>query len=185
MEYLERARFYNPDLNSRGAEYKYSLYWFFLERETYESVKFSYFLKLGLVGLNVYYFFIRRNPLFRCLSNIFSFQTQKMTARDQRKTIEILTIQYVGGLIFFIPGGHFQFQLWYQELVPLLLMMSGFPVLGCFNLYRDMIPNPSHEVNISHHQIFIGLLMLWMLTVGPWETYPSKSVPAVKKLKQD
>jgi len=55
-----------------GAKFENSIYWTFLSREQYYSQEFNNQLKIGMVALNVFYFFIRQNCLTQCILNVFA-----------------------------------------------------------------------------------------------------------------
>jgi hypothetical protein len=46
---------------------------------------------------------------------------------------------YLAG-VNFVPGGHQQFQLWYQDLMPIAIMMTGIPAVFTFSLFHDIYP---------------------------------------------
>lgn len=139
-------------------------------------------MQLGMVSVNVYYFFIRRGCLPQCLANLFSAGSKVMTVRDRKTAVEFLAIMYISGIMF-IPGGHYQFQLWYQDLLPLAFMMTGLPVVVWFKLFLDVYPAAEFE-NKELHQVVIMAFMFWLLTVGPSRNlWPRHS--ARKVLKQD
>ena len=61
-----------------------------------------------MLGVNVYYFFVRRWCIPQCLWNLirtFKFEEPKMTYIGRRKLIELLIVMYLAG-VNFVPGGH-------------------------------------------------------------------------------
>jgi hypothetical protein len=50
-----------------------------------------------------------------------------------------MIIMYLAG-VNFVPGGHQQFQLWYQDLMPIAIMMTGIPAVFTFSLFQDIYP---------------------------------------------
>ena len=52
--------FGGSDKIARGAVYQYTLYWQFVGKKIYNSQWFGDYLKIGMLAINVYYFFIRR-----------------------------------------------------------------------------------------------------------------------------
>ena len=78
--------------------------------------------------------------------------------------MELLIVLYLAGLNF-VPGGHQQFQLWYQDLIPLALMMTGLPAVFTYKLYNDIYP--SRIVHPNVHHMFSMALALFLLTIGP------------------
>lgn len=65
-------------------------------------------LKLAMVALNVYHFFIRKGALMPCLNNILNPQPGILTKDQARNTLEILIIGYMCGILL-MPGGNWQF----------------------------------------------------------------------------
>lgn len=92
----------------RGAYYDLTIYWQFVGRNIYEGPIFASATGKAMLGINVYYFFIRRWCTPNCLYNLaqtFNMGGSKMTFADCRKLIELITIMYLGG-VNFVPGGH-------------------------------------------------------------------------------
>ena len=50
-----------PGEISHGSNYEYTLYWSFISPEIYHSLQFINLLKILMLFVNVYYFFIRKN----------------------------------------------------------------------------------------------------------------------------
>ena len=127
---------------------------------------------MGILVVNVYYFFLRHWCLPQCFSNLFDTlnpkwelaSRQTLTWLNQKKAIELLLISYLGG-VQLVPGGHQQFQMWYWDYLPLAIEMTGFPAILTFKLYHDIFPCDI-RAPIVHHNFTI-LLSLWLLTFGP------------------
>jgi len=78
-------------------------------------------MKLTAVGLNVYYFFIRRQAIGQCLQNLLKpTQRHAFSHKSRQFGVELVVILLIAGSCF-VPGGHAQFQLWYQDLIPFAL----------------------------------------------------------------
>lgn len=67
-EYLAYAKFTSGKGSERGASVVNNMYWRFLGEEIFMSDVFVPSLKLAMVGVNIYYFFIRRWCLPQCFS---------------------------------------------------------------------------------------------------------------------
>lgn len=131
----------------------------------FRSPQFVTTVKIGIVTLNAYYFLIRRNGLWECLKNLIP-QGKRRTWLTQRKAVEVLLTCYIGGVVL-IPGQHKQFQMWYLELLPLLVAISGIQPLLIFAAYNNMFPaNVVFEERVPHFLLLVALITL-MLTVGP------------------
>ena len=129
QKYVEDTKLLGGKLgeDTRGALYGLTIYFRFITWELYSSPLFGSLTKGGILFLNVYYFFIRRQCLQPCLQNLaatFSSKTQTFGFGRVRKQIEILCVLMVASCAV-MPGGHMQFQLWYVDWVPLLLFMTG------------------------------------------------------------
>lgn len=153
--YLERSKFIGSNLKREkvGAQYEISLWWRFVPEEMYYKDSFLTFLKLCMLAINVWYFFIRRNCLPQCLSQLvgtFGKAKNVMTALDRNLCIELLVVTYIAGTCF-VPGGHQQFFLWFIQLIPLQLMMIGFEPFVYFNWFKKVWPF-EHPNTFMHHQ---------------------------------
>jgi hypothetical protein len=83
-----------------------SIFWTFLSDEVYfDKSAFSDKVKIGILAVNVWFFFVRKNCLWQCLDNLM--QTGNGLT-DKRLLIEMLVIQYMSGIIL-MPGAHGQF----------------------------------------------------------------------------
>ena len=55
-----------------GSKFDNSVYWNFIDRDLYQSKGFTDSLKIGILLLNVYHFFVKQNCLWQCLYNVFN-----------------------------------------------------------------------------------------------------------------
>jgi hypothetical protein len=109
--YLNQSQILGGDFNKRGAMYIFSIYWFFIDKETYDSPLFAYAVRIAFLVINIYYFFLRQDGLRVCLKNLFSalnFREAKFTLRKRQQTIEVFVTAFIA-CINCAPGGHFQF----------------------------------------------------------------------------
>ena len=81
-----------------------------------------------------------------------------------------------------MPGGHQQFQMWYWDLIPLALAMTGFPMWAMFKLYHDIYPCRIHQP-IVHH-VFALALSAYLLTIGP-NVCDCATTKQAKKIKNE
>lgn len=76
-----------------------------VSKETYYNDAFWWFLKISMLMVNVYFFFIKMAALPKCLSNLFqTFDRQydllakrTLSLKTQRQIIEFLCICYLAG----------------------------------------------------------------------------------------
>jgi len=100
-----------PGEISHGSNYEYTLYWSFISSEIYHSLQFIDFLKILMLSVNVYYFFILKNCFPQCfkqLMNTFSPNKAKLLEVKQfqrKQAIEMMIICFISGICF-VPGGH-------------------------------------------------------------------------------
>jgi hypothetical protein len=94
--YLEKSRLTGQGKNNFGyeadhfnfiaAEYSHSIFWRFLSEETYYTrEKLAVFVKPATLALNIYHFFLRKNCLPQCLSNLletFSGKKKEITSTN-------------------------------------------------------------------------------------------------------
>ena len=92
-----------------------SILWRFVpDKYYYDRNYLSFYTKLGLPTLNVFFFFVRKNALWGCLSNLKEFLQLRadpgasLTAKQRQQMIEILVVQYFCGIMM-MPGAHGQF----------------------------------------------------------------------------
>ena len=66
-----------------------------------------------------------------------------------------------------MPGQHKQFQLWYIELLPLFIALTGVQPLLLLCLFNNLFPACEIvEMRVAHFLLLLSLIAL-MLTVGP------------------
>ena len=157
----------------RGAFYEFTQLWNFLSEELYLKGAFIDLVRKIILGVNIYYFFIRRNCLPKCLDQLFNTfssenkaEAQSQKLKDFKKCIELLTIMYLSGLGL-LPGGHRQFMLGIIEILPFTLVMAGLDPLIYLNVYRVIwCADVNLEAAFVRH---IGHLALcfYLLTAGP------------------
>ena len=68
VDYVKNSKMLggNAD-NAYGATFDLTIYWRFFGRNIYHSPYFLLFLKAAIAGVNVWFFFIRRNYFIECL----------------------------------------------------------------------------------------------------------------------
>lgn len=91
-EYLFRSRFAGGGRNgigqaeavmdNVGAHYTLTIFWTFLDKDLYYSKEWNDGLKIGILVLNVYHFFIRKWCFPKCIENLLNTfkQGQKSVA---------------------------------------------------------------------------------------------------------
>lgn len=77
--------------------------------------------------------------------------------------LELVVVMYLTST-HLIPGGHRQFQIWYQQLVPLLLSMLPLPIWMTFAVYQNIYPNNVFNPNV-HHTVILAIVA-WLHTFG-------------------
>mmetsp|Transcript_13063 Transcript_13063/g.22047 ORF Transcript_13063/g.22047 Transcript_13063/m.22047 type:complete len:218 (+) Transcript_13063:559-1212(+) len=155
-----------------AAHQSLSLFWTFLPEEVYfDKSRMADPLKVAQLTLNVYHFFLRKWCLPQCFTNLFrtfdSKHTQTLTIDSHhkaRKTLEILVIGYFCGVVL-MPGANGQFQFWFICLVPLLISMTGVPLVLTFWVTEYFYPFLHGDPQYQHYLI-LGLTA-WLITVGP------------------
>lgn len=173
IHYIEYAKFIGGKVNDtthHGAAYSSTIYWQFLTRGEYNSWLFCELLKISQLGVNVYYFFIRRNCLPQCLANLAATFRQtplRFTHETRKLTFELVVVMLLGSLVF-VPGGHAQFQLWYNDLIPFVLVFTDLNPLLYYAVYAQVFPWRGGNQNIHHLTLMI--IMAYNLTIGPKDT---------------
>mmetsp|Transcript_21767 Transcript_21767/g.33614 ORF Transcript_21767/g.33614 Transcript_21767/m.33614 type:complete len:507 (+) Transcript_21767:1550-3070(+) len=119
--------------------------WTFLPCDMYDQPLVDgtgFLLKLQPVCLlvHVYYFFFVQGTLGGCIMNLLQFKKPKFTFRSRRKAIESLVVLTVIS-VSFLPGIHVQYQMWYQDFLPIFLALTGLPMLACAQLFVDVFPH--------------------------------------------
>ena len=88
-----------------------SIFWTFIPEEVYFNKEaFSDKVKIGMVAANIWHFFFRKWALVPCFQNLFATfdfkKTYGITTHEQlRKTLEILLIGYISGIVL-MPGAN-------------------------------------------------------------------------------
>lgn len=173
-DYLKYAKFAGGDKDRQyGSLYDWTIYWQMIDRRIYYKWWFVVILKMTMLLINVWYFFIRRFCLMDAVYNALTFfepkwalgVRQRLPYWKQRKGLEIMIICYIAGAQF-VPGGHQQFQMWYWDLIPIAIEMVGLPSAFTFKLYHDIYP--SRIVHPTIHHFFALILSFWLITVGPY-----------------
>ena len=66
--YLKKTRLYGGEEEKKmGAHHENTIYWGFIEKEIYLQEWFVNLLIMAALFLNVFYFFIRRGMLWKCI----------------------------------------------------------------------------------------------------------------------
>ena len=163
----------SAEYDNVGAHQSLSIFWTFLDEETYYSKWWNDGLKASILFLNVYHFFIRKWCLPRCLENLvrtFNMGPCQIKDGDIQVMIELLVIGMLTGCAL-CPGGHYQFHFWFIYLVPLAIEMVGLPTIATFWIYQALYP-----VDLAkrwlHHYCLLGLIF-WLLIVGPCKSLTS------------
>lgn len=100
-----------PGDHGMAAVYGLSFFWRFLDESTYGNKLFPTALKLGMLLVNVYYFFIRKLCFSKCIQNLETTlkskpdKSNKMMSWQRKKAIEILIVSYLAGICL-MPGIH-------------------------------------------------------------------------------
>lgn len=175
MDYLKYSKLLGGDKDRPyGSDYQWSIYWSWqmVSEKTYYNDAFFYFLKISMLMVNVYYFFIKMQTLPKCLDNLFSsfdskfslMRRVKLTWRHQRVLLTLMMVCYLAGAQF-VPGGHQQFQMWYWDLLPMMIEMVGLPSVLTFKLFHDIYPCDIRAPAVHHY--FSICLSMWLLFYGP------------------
>jgi hypothetical protein len=89
-----------------------------------------------------------------------------------------------------MPGGHFQFQLWYVDLMPLPIFMTGLPVPLIYKLFSFMYPINLFEPLFQHCfaillTIYLGLTYNFRQNYGFGDLLTCKGFKQKNVVKQD
>merc|ERR1712178_536112 len=151
-----------------------TIFWGFIPEHIYfDKAALSDKLKIGMLAVNIYHFFIRKKCLIPCLQNLFrTLATQRdmgiLTQKRLKETLEILLIGYICGIVL-MPGANQQFQFWFICFVPLLIDMVGLPQIFTFWItpyfYPILDKDPKHQ-----HYFMLGLTA-WLITIGPKDNF--------------
>lgn len=107
-EYVEGSKLLGGKIGqvNRGAHAQFHSYlWKFLDEKVYDQDSFANACYMVLLGINVYYFFIRRWSLPGCIQNVFSKASSRFTQTDRAKLVEVIAIMLVSGAVM-MPGAH-------------------------------------------------------------------------------
>lgn len=100
-DYLHYTKFLGGDKKRQyGSMYDLTIYFQFIDRQIYYKQWFIDGLKLAMLSVNVWYFFIRRACIFKCFLNIFNtfkHTNHRMSLFEMQKGLEILVIGLVAG----------------------------------------------------------------------------------------
>jgi hypothetical protein len=87
--------------------------WVFISDEHYYNPNsLSFYSKVFMPLLNVFFFFVRNNALWGCLDNLFTFlklkpdSTATLGPQQRQQLIEILVVQYFCGIVM-MPGANY------------------------------------------------------------------------------
>ena len=99
-------------MDNVGAHFGLTIFWKFIDEDLYYSKEWNDGLKLGIVVLNIYHFFIRKWCFPKCFENLMnSFKSRhltKVTYKETKLLIELMVLGILIGICL-VPGGHFQF----------------------------------------------------------------------------
>lgn len=113
-DYFKYAKFSGGDKDRQyGSLYDWTIYWQMIDRRIYYKWWFVALLKLTMLAINVWYFFVRRFCVMDSVYNALTFfepkwalgVRQRLPYWKQRKGLEIMVICYIAGAQF-VPGGH-------------------------------------------------------------------------------
>jgi len=180
-EYVERSKFTGGGRDVPGewhyrfmaASHGSTIFWGFIPEVCYQDWPcLALKLRVGLLALNVYYFFIRRWCFPQCFSNLLNTFGKKpegvVSQKQIRFTFEVLFLGYFLGVVQ-MPGGHRHFQFWFTSLYHLLLSLIGLPAISTFwvNDYFYPILHGGDRPGMNlQHKVLLGIVT-WLITVGP------------------
>lgn len=166
-DYIVRSKFTGGGRGVKG-EYHYefmaathssTIFWGFLSEKCYYTWDcLAIKLRIALVALNIYFFFIRRWCFVKCFRNLldtFKAKPEGIKTQQQIKfTFEVLLIGYFIG-VNTLPGGHRHFQFWFISLVPTLVELVGLPSVSTFWLndfhYPVLDGNDRWRLDYQHY----------------------------------
>lgn len=152
------------------------------EKYYYDKDSLVVYLKPAISILHIYYIYIRKGCLNKCLSNLTNFGNPvAFSLKDResvRNTIELLSISFFSGLVL-LPGAPTPIKYWFMPFVPLLVEMIGLPVPVTCLAYQQLYPfvkdldlafpdAPKQFDTMLQHAFLLGIAG-WLLTVGPQE----------------
>lgn len=169
--YMRYSKFTPDKKRMHGSSLDNTIFWNRIPFHIYYKKWFIEMLKKIMMLINVWFFFIRMNCMPQCVLNLLDFMnpkwnplnSQPLSLKNQRLGVELMLICYISALQF-VPGGHFQFMMWYEELIPLFVEMIGLPPVLTFKFYHDVFPCDLSQPTIHHA---FGLMMsAWLLIFG-------------------
>ena len=100
-DYIIQGKFLGGDPYSKlshGAVYPHSMFWQFVGETYYMSETFCMAMKVAVLGINVYYFFIRRWCLPDCIYNLLGAQKKQFGVHERNKVTEIILVLWLSTL---------------------------------------------------------------------------------------
>ena len=88
LDYLKYSKLLGGDKDRPyGSSYEWSIYWSWqmISEKTFYNDAFFYFLKIAMLMVSVYLFFIKMNSLPVCLDNLFNTFKPEMALNAVRK----------------------------------------------------------------------------------------------------
>lgn len=201
--YWHYAKYLGGDWGRLHFDHKFSISWQFISKDTFESQLFQNGCKAAILFLNVYFFFLKQNSFKRCWANLqstakASFAASNLSQADSKFALECLLVLQMAGITL-TPGGHTQMQFFTRYVTPVLIHMTGLPVLAIFWCYQSFFPVDHlerffkapelHDILTKQQQyshIFQLLLVAYLVFIGPREwVYTAKTQPPPDKQKKD
>jgi len=117
----------------RAAGAKFSVFWKFISLEDYNQYVLTEHMIKIMLGMNVYYFFIRRCMITGCVERLSDslkcITNYTVTLGERTKVLEVILVLYFSACQF-MPGGHENFQVWFVDMVPIIMFMTNLhPIL--------------------------------------------------------
>jgi hypothetical protein len=98
--------------NYVAADYIATIFWHFIDIDIYYNPQFAYCLKIGMLCVNIFHFFIKKNAFPRCFKNLLeTFDSNKGKSlgvncqSDVQNICEMLLIGFISGVVL-MPGAH-------------------------------------------------------------------------------
>jgi len=76
VHYLKYSKFITDEDRPYGSAYDWTIYWQYIGKEIFYAPFFTEWLKIGMLSVNVWYFFVRRWCLPRCVENLINTRNQ-------------------------------------------------------------------------------------------------------------
>lgn len=154
---------------ARAAGRQFSVFWKFLSVADYNKWILTEHMMKVILALNVYYFFLRRCMLTGCIERLSDslkcITNSTVTLGERTKCIEIILILYVSACQF-MPGGHENFQVWFVDMIPIIMVMTNLHPIFFFKLYMDVYPGTLYQSDVLHHLLSLGLCGLLLVFKG-------------------